>query len=498
MKACLIFTGHDATNLNETNKELAFRDEGIGYIPPLSLMMAGAIMEKEGVEVKLIDVNVERLSYEEVLRRVQEFEPDLLGFTLTTYHFHPVLSWINRLKADTGLTTIVGGKHVELYPVETMSHKAIDFAICGEGEFPIPEFIDSFLNNKPYAGIKSLCYRDENGELFVDRTRQGVDDLDSMPWPGQHLLKNDLYANILTKRKNFTAMLSSRGCPYRCTFCDQKRPTYRNRSAQSFVDEIKYNYENFGIREFDIYDSTFTADRKRIIEFSKIMAQEDMDVQFTVRSTVMAVTHEVLDALKSAGCHTIMYGIETSSPEILEKMKKRIPRDRLFDRIQYTHDIGIQVLGFFLFGYPGETHKTIQETIQLALDLPLTYAQFTVLSPYPDTEIYDYYMDSENFNDYWAQYTLDAANERVLDLVGTELTREECNKYLGIAYRKFYFRPRIIWHRLSQLRSLDEFRRIAKGAMGLIKNSMRQYVSYLSFSHPVTPPPSTNRTTSTH
>ena len=481
MKICLIFAPYQ---LHVTNKELAFRDDGIGLIPPLSLMSVGAILEDEGVDVKLIDMEAERSSYDDVLQRVKDFNPDMLAFTLTTYSFHPVLSWINKFKEDTGLPILVGGKHVELYPSETMSHKAIDFAIVGEAEAPLPEFIKAYKNGKSFTDVKSLCYRDDTGETHIDPFQSPViDDLDTIPWPSQKLLKNELYSNILTRRKNFTAMMSSRGCPYRCTFCDQHRPKYRNRSARSFVDEVKYNYENFGIREFDIYDSTFTADRKRVIEICDLLVEENMDIEFTVRSTVMAVTHELIDALKRAGCHTIMYGIESSNIDILKNMKKRIPADRLWDRIQYTHDAGIQVLGFFIFGYPGETHETIQETIKLSLQLPLTYAQYTVLWPFPDTEIYQYYLDEGKIGDYWSEYTLDPTNEREIELVGAHISREEATNYLAQAYRKFYFRPRIFLHRVRTLKSFGEFKRVARAATGLLANSAQQYIRTFSFSH---------------
>ena len=482
MKICLIFAPYQ---LHETNRDLAFRDDGIGLIPPLSLMAVAAVLEDMGVEVKLIDMEAERAPYDDVLRRVKEFAPDMLGFTLTTYSFHPVLTWIKKLKADTRLPILVGGKHVELYPAETMTHDAIDFAIVGEAEIPLVDFINAFRNGTPYSDVKSLCYRDENGKAIVDFfAAPGVDDLDSIPWPSQKVLKNDLYSNILTRRKNFTAMMSSRGCPYRCTFCDQHRPKYRYRSAASFVEEIRYNYDNYGMREFDIYDSTFTAHRQRVIEICDLIVAEKMKIQFTVRSTVMAVTHEVLDALKRAGCHTIMYGIETSSAEMRRAMRKNIPAERLWDRIQYTHDLGIQVLGFFMFGHPGETHETIRETIQLSLDLPLTYAQYTVLWPFPDTEIYQHYMEHGGMGDYWSRYTLDPDMEQTIELIDTEVTHEEATAYLAMAYRKFYFRPIIFWRRLRSLKTFGEFKRVARGAFGLIKNSAQLSLANFSFSHP--------------
>ncbi|MDP1774199.1 MAG: radical SAM protein [Methylobacter sp.] len=469
MKVCLIFVPaeHDATT-----KDWAFRDDGVGIIPPLSLLYVAGILEKAGAEVQIIDVIAERLSFDQALERVKLFAPDLLGYTLNTYSFHPILSWINRFKEETGLPVIVGGAHVTLYPEETMSHQAIDYVLIGEADLPLPEFVQAFRDKTSFHGIKSLGFR-EDGKLFLETSRQVIANIDESALPARHLIRNELYYNILSKRGNFTAMMSTRGCPYRCTFCDQKTPPYRVRSAQNFVDEIKYIYHEFGIREFDIYDSTFTADRKRVIEICDLLVKENLDIGWTVRSTLMAITHEVLDALKRGGCHTIMYGVETSNQEILKQMRKKIRPEVVWDRINYTHKIGIRTLGFFMFGYPGETKETIEDTIRLSLALPLDYAQFTVLVPFPDTEIYDYYRTHSDLGDYWSEVTKHPEKLREIELLDTKVTRAEASELLGKAYRKFYFRPRIIWRRFVEMKSGDEFRRLARAAIGILKNSIR-------------------------
>jgi len=469
MKVCLIFVPaeHDATT-----KDWAFRDDGVGIIPPLSLLYVAGILEQASVEVQIIDLIAERLNFAQALERVKLFNPDLLGFTLNTYSFHPILSWIDLFKKETGLPTLVGGAHVTLYPEETLSHQSIDFALVGEADLPLPEFIQAFKDKTPYHGIKSLGFKD-NGEIIVDTTRQVIANIDDSPLPARHLIRNELYYNILSKRRNFTAMMSTRGCPYRCTFCDQKTPPYRLRSAQSFVDEIKFNYHTYGIKEFDVYDSTFTANRHRVIEICDMLAEEKLDIGWTVRSTLMAITHEVLDALKRGGCHTIMYGVETSNQEILKQMRKKIRPEVVWDRINYTHKIGIRTLGFFMFGYPGETKETIEDTIKLSLALPLDYAQYTVLVPFPDTEIYEYYQKNSDLGDYWGEATRHPEKIKEIELLDTQVTRAEASKLLGQAYRKFYFRPRIIWRRFVEMQSGDEFKRLARAAIGILKNSLR-------------------------
>lgn len=469
MKVSLIFVPAEH---NATTQDWAFRDDGVGVIPPLSLMYVAGVLEKASVEVQIIDVIAERLTFAQALERIKLFSPDLLGFTLNTYSFHPILNWIKSFKKETGIPVMVGGAHVSLYPEETMSHEAIDFAIIGEADLPLPEFVHAFKTGATYHGLKSLCFRD-NGKLVVERTKQTIENIDDSALPARHLIRNELYYNILSKKRNFTAMMSTRGCPYRCTFCDQKTPPYRLRSAKSFVEEIKLIYHEFGIREFDIYDSTFTADRKRVIEICDLLAAEKLDIGWTVRSTLMAITHEVLDALKRGGCHTIMYGVETSNEDILKQMRKKIRPEVAWDRINYTHKIGIRTLGFFMFGYPGETRETIEDTIKYSLKLPLDYAQYTVLVPFPDTEIYTYYQQNSDLGDYWAEVTRNPESEKEIALLHTKVTRAEASELLGQAYRQFYFRPRIIWRRFVELRSGSEFMRLARAAKGILSNSIR-------------------------
>ncbi|GFE56440.1 B12-binding domain-containing radical SAM protein [Geobacter sp. AOG1] len=465
MKVSLIFTPNQ---LNPNYKEVAFRDESLGFVPPLSLLCVAALLEKEGVNVDLIDMDAERLGYPEVLERITTFAPDLLGFTITTMSFHPVLKWIRRFKEGTGLPVLVGGEHVRLYPHETMSHPAIDFCIVGEAERPLPEFVRAFRDGSPFDGIRSLGFR-KNGELYIDRTIQAVDDIDAIPFPARHLIRNELYENILTRKKNFTAMISSRGCPFKCAFCNANHQKYRVRSAVNFVDEIELNFRQHGIRDFDIYDSTFTADRQRVMDICAEIGRRKLEVGFSVRSRVDVVTREMIDSLRGAGCHTIMYGIESSNPEILARMHKGISPGLVAETIRYTRQSGIKTLGFFLFGFPGETRETIEDTIRFSLDLPLDYAQFSLLLPLPDTEIYAYYR-KRGLEDYWAEYTLDESKDELVELMDTGVTREEVSEYITTAYRRFYFRPKIIWNRLKNLGSFRELRRLAGGAIGILTN----------------------------
>jgi len=467
MKVTLIFTPNQ---LNLNFKELAFRDDNIGSVPPLSLLYVASILENAGVEVDLIDMAAEQLDYSRALQRINNFSPDLLGFSITTISFHPVLKWINRFKKDTGLPVLVGGEHVRLYPFETMSHSAIDFCIVGEADLPLPQFISAFQKKLPFDGIKSLGFR-KSGTVIIDQTLQGIANIDLAPFPARHLIKNELYDNVFTRHKNFTAMLSARGCPFNCAFCNANQQKYRARSPINLVDEIELNLTKHGIRDFDIYDSTFTTDRNRVFAICEEIRKRKLDVGFSVRSRVDVVSKEMIDSLKSAGCHTIMYGIESSNPEILKRMNKGISTEQVIETVTYTSNSRIETLGFFMFGFPGETEQTIKDTIEFSLKLPLDYAQFTLLVPFPETEIYAYYRE-HGVEDYWAEYTLDESKERLIDLIDTEVTREAVSEYVAEAYRRFYYRPEILWTQLKSIRSFSKLKNLSIAALDILANTI--------------------------
>src|SRR6185369_8917682 len=248
---------------------------------------------------------------------------------------------------------------------------------------------------------------------------------------------------------------------------------YRARSPENVVDEIELNLKEYNICDFDIYDSTFTANEQRVIRICEEIRRRKLEVGFTVRSRVDIVSREMIDSLKSAGCHTMLYGIESSNPDILKMMNKRISTEQVMKTVSYTKQRGIKALGFFLFGFPGETRQTIEDTISFSLDLPLDYALYSILLPMPDTDIYKYYRE-RGLGDYWAEYTLDESKTDLIEFIGTGVTREETSRYALEAYRRFYFRPRIIWNRLKKLGSFGEFRRLFSGAIAILTHDYKK------------------------
>jgi len=239
------------------------------------------------------------------------------------------------------------------------------------------------------------------------------------------------------------------------------------RSANNFVDEIELNYKEFGIREFDIYDSSFTIDNQRVLKICDEIIRRKLKVLWTARSRIDMVDIDLLRAMAKAGCNTIMYGIESAHAGILRSLNKYNDADKVKQVINWTKECGIKALGFFMLGSPGETSETAAQTIQLMSALDLDYVQVTKLTPFPNTKIYKMLLES-GFGDYWSEFTRDINKEEELPLVNTVLTSEDVRKLVKRTYLSFYFRPAYIIKALKRTKSLFELKNSFNTAAGLL------------------------------
>jgi len=463
MKIALVYS---PTRLRKNWSTLLAQDKHIGIIPPLSLAYVAAIAENAGHNVIIIDAVAEKLSLGDTIRRIEKFSPDILGFTLATYAFHQTLAGIKIIKEKLNLPVMVGGWHLTLYPKETLSHKCIDYALIGEVENTLPRFLKTLEEGGSLLSVNGLGFRD-NGKIVITPEAALTANLDLIPFPSRHLLENHLYYNILSRTKNFTAMLSTRGCPYQCMFCDLKTKKFRMRSALNFVDEIEINYRKFGIKEFDIYDSSFTVDKQRVYKICAELRNRKIQVSWTARSRVDTVDKDLLNAMAQAGCNTLMYGIETGDPVILNGLKKHTNLENVKNIISITKGCGIKTLGFFMLGCPGETRSTALKTIRFINSLDLDYIQVTQLTPFPNTELYQMLLSS-GFGDYWREFTLDSSMERQLPSIQTELTPQEIRGLVRRAFLSFYFRPAYILKALNRAKSILEIRNSFSAMIGLL------------------------------
>lgn len=449
------------------NSSLKAQERNLGVFPPLTLGYVASVMEEAGHEVDLIDANALRLPMEGLVDRIRRYDPSLMGFTITTHMFHNTLDWIRRTKAALGRPVLVGGVHVGLYPRETLAHPEIDYALIGEAETNLPGFLEALEEGGDLNRVPGLCFR-EDGSVVVTEVDPDERDIDAIPFPARRHLPNDRYYSFITRRLNFTAMTTSRGCPFRCVFCAQ-RGRLRLRSAGNVLDEIAECCERYGVREIDIFDTTFTAGKKRVHEICRGVCDRGLDLEWTLRTRCDVVDRDMLRAMARAGCRLIMYGIESADEGILGNLNKEISIDRIREVIRWTREAGIGTLGFFMIGSPGESAETVERTMRLARELKLDHIQVTKTTPFPGTELYERYV-RETGDDNWRRYVLDPVGKQVFRLIGTELTTAEVQRYIRRMYMEFYFRPIHILRSLVRAGSLRLVKRYARAALDMLRS----------------------------
>ena len=442
-----------------------------GLFPPLSLGWVAAIAEKAGHKVIIIDARTLSLSKEEVLERLLKFQPDIMGFMMTTYMFPETLDWIRFLKNKIRVPVMIGGYNLRVYPKESVSHPEIDFGIVEQAYYTVPALLSELAKNEPnFSKVPGLVYK-SNSEIVVTEHPQKIE-FDKFPNPARHLLPNELYAEFPTERRNFTVMVTSLGCPFECKFCEAGRTQYNPRSSESVIKEIEECYYKYGIREIDIFDYEFTGIKTRVMKICKLIQEKGLDIIWSCRSRVDTVDRELLAEMKKAGCSRIYFGIESGSQKILDKVNKGITLEQVRQTISMCHELKIKVLGFFLIGAPGETRATVKETVRFAKSLKLDYVQFSKCLAKPLTPLWKQLVETTGA-DYWQNWILGNETDRELPRPWTELTNAQINSLTKRAYLSYYMQPSLIIRHLLRIRSASEFKRKAFALLDMIFRQKR-------------------------
>lgn len=447
-----------------------------GYDPPLGLLyLAGYIKKYSDYELKIIDAQVEKMDYHQLEEEIKKFNPDIVGITAMTFTLLDVLKSVEAAKKSCPKSKIViGGPHVQIYSEETANLKNIDYVVLGEGEKIFLELIQNINNPEKLKLIKGLVFKD--GDKIINTGRPDYfNNLDEIPFPPREILPYKKYFSLLAKEKTITTMFTSRGCPFQCAFCD--RPAmgrnFRARSAKNVVDEIEKCLD-LKIKEIFIYDDTFTVDQKRVIDICNEIIKRNLKFTWDIRARVNTVDEEILILLKKAGCERIHYGVEAGTEKILKVLNKQITLDQALKAFKLSRKLKIQTLAYFMIGAPTETKEDIMETISFMKKLNPDFVQITLLTPFPGTKVYQWALEQKIFDDYWKDFAKNPQIGFKTKYWTKELSNNELEKLLTIAYKKFYIRPIYIIKRLFKIRSLSELLRKVKAGLKVI--SMKNVV----------------------
>lgn len=434
---------------------------GLGYL---------ATSVRKTHDVKILDCIKEGMKIDKLGNFIRRSNPDLLGLQCYTFDLKFVreaLRSAKRIRRE--IITVVGGPHPSSIPRDMMEdfRGDIDFLFAGEAEIGFAKLLDSLDAGKnDLSSIGGLVWHNKNGAL-ISNQREFVEDLDSLGLPAWDLIRPDTYPEsqhgAFFKKFPIAPIMLTRGCPYPCTFCaggiiSGKR--IRRRSIDHVLNEMLLLYEDFGIREFHIVDDNFTLDISYVKEFLKRLKDLNLDISWAVPNGIRmdALDEEVLKLMKDTGLYLISLGIESGSDEVLRQMKKGIMTAKIRSCVKMISDSGIDIAGFFILGFPGETEETIRETIHFSLKLGLTRANFFTYLPFPGTESYQELeakgelkdVDWEHFAFFTAAYTP----------VG--LSRKRLKSLQRLAFAKFYLRPRIILYHIKSIKSFRHFLYLAR------------------------------------
>ncbi|OHA49406.1 MAG: hypothetical protein A2W59_02545 [Candidatus Terrybacteria bacterium RIFCSPHIGHO2_02_41_19] len=431
-----------------------------GETIPLGLLYLASSIRANGYQTMIIDAEILGLNIKTAAEKILSENPGIVGFTAVTISIDNAAAVAEEIKKSRPeIVTVVGGHHLTTIPEETLNRfHQFDIGVIGEGEKTLSDLAlvikEYGFNKDKLRNVNGLIFKDEKDEKFIITPPRGrIRDLDTLPKPAFDLLPNLTdYSPPVHTVKKFPAcnLVTSRGCPGQCVFCT--RSVYGNslsaHSAEYMMDLVMELYQKYGIREIQFRDDNFTVFKPRLFKFCELMKEKKLNLVWTALARVDMVDPDMLKAMKEAGCWQVWYGIESGNEEILKIIKKNTTKEQIKNAVNWTKRAGMGVGAFFIMGHPGETKETLEETIDFALSLKIDEFHCTLMTPMPGSEIYRDWRKYGTFDNDWKKLS----NWKPV-FVPFGLTKEELEKYNQKFFRKFYFRPRIVFGYIKKIRS---------------------------------------------
>ena len=395
-----------------THTDLSSEPKGIH--PPIGLAYIGAVLEKdyqvqiidsvvEGYETEFqLDRNIIRygLTYKALESKIEAFQPDVVGVSnLFSSGFREALQVCSLVKnISQDIVTVIGGPHPSALPEPTLQFKEIDFVVIGEGEYSLRDLLRG-IETQNFSELDGIAYKN-NGKVTVISKSKFIENLDELPYPARHLLPMEKYfeideAFIVTRKKPFTPLNTSRGCVAKCTFCPVHASwggKWRPRSAESVLNEIEYLVKTYGVKEIHFDDDNLVLNRKRAQKIFQGIIQKNLDIVWTVPPGIAlwALDDDLLKLMKDSGCYKLFVAVESGDEYILNKViRKPLNLQKVRPLVKTMINLGMEVESFFVVGMPGETEASLKRTFKYARDLNTDATHYFFANPIPGSELYD-------------------------------------------------------------------------------------------------------------
>ena len=353
--------------------------------PPLGICYLGAMLKDlKDTNVFLKDYEIVPFAYKTLKEDLLELKIDVLGISFRTASYGSAKEFIRKAKdVNKDMFIVVGGHHATAFPEETLADLQCDAVVRGEGEYALKELIERLMKNLSLEGLEGVTYRYRDSSIISNRARLPIENIDKLPWPDRELLNLGDY-NVVT-------ILTSRGCPFNCIYCDKGISTrkVKFRSADSIFEEMKYIVNKFNKKRLYIVDDHFFLNRNRLELVLDKMIEERLGVKWVCQARVDGISEDILQKAKDAGCEQIIYGIETGDETELKYIRKETGLSEAENAVRLTKDAGIMARTNFMLGFPISSRKTICNTINFARKLRPDIVRFFAVAPLPNTDLWD-------------------------------------------------------------------------------------------------------------
>ena len=432
---------------------------GIGYI--------ASVLLKNNFEVEIIDCYLKNYTFDQVGELINQKNPDAIGITSTIININDSLKMAEYLKESfPKINLVVGGPQLTADIKGTFENSRFDFGIYGEGEYAALELFQNLRDKKnSFNSILNLVWRKEK-EIIINPVRPYIKNLDDLPQPARHLYPHiNEYHPVPASYKRLPVgqMITSRGCPNQCIFCDRSvfGNHYRAHSAEYVLNEIESLINDYGAKEIRFMDDTFSLLPKRVEEICQGIHDRKLDITWSCLTRVDRVNLELLKKMKKTGCWQVIFGLETGDPEILKTVKKGTTLEQARKAVKWAKQVGMETRATFILGLPGENAETIKKTVNFAKELDLDVVNFFTVVLYPGNELYQIAKkEGKILHTQYDQYTsLIDTNSTKLHYLPEDMTEEELKKAVSWAYHSYYLRPLFLIKKILRIRSIDDIKR---------------------------------------
>ncbi len=384
----------------------------VNLFPPIELLYLATTLKKwNKARVKLVDAVAEELKIREVLDLINRLHPQIVVSLIGIESFDKDIKIVNLLKEKfPDIYFVIFGYLPAHFPKETLTKSKADFILMNEYELTLSELYNVLIDErnvknkiKELKNINGIAFKDTKRtggkletKIVVNKLRIPTKSFDEFPIPDRTLLKNKYYYELFLK-KPFTTMLSSKGCPFKCSFCIHTYPKFTVRSAENIFEEIKLLYKQ-GFKHVRIIDDTFMIDKEKTKKLARMIINSNIKMSFSCLSRVDLLDEETIKLLGKAGFVRIYLGVESASQRVLNLLNKGYKLSEWKDKIKLPKKYGIETFAWFITGIPGETEEDIKETINFVRTAGFDFITVSVLSPYPGTPMFLRYKSSIEFS----------------------------------------------------------------------------------------------------